>query len=141
MNPSFISQRSRHESTNDSLQLNKESSNDPDIANFKDLVQQVTPTYGPNLPKSQIKATWLSHASFLVEMPSQDLGTTDSAKSDLDTTDSAKDVKDTERGRGIRVLFDPAFSNRCSPFQSFGGNVRFSRMSLFIWHHRSGMGY
>ncbi|KAF8970885.1 N-acyl-phosphatidylethanolamine-hydrolyzing phospholipase D [Flammula alnicola] len=44
----------------------------------------------------KIKATWLGHACFLVELPS------------------------SEKGRGVRILFDPVFSDRCSPSQWIG---------------------
>ncbi|KAJ6603699.1 beta-lactamase superfamily domain-containing protein, partial [Mycena sp. CBHHK59/15] len=44
-----------------------------------------------------IKATWLGHACFLVELPSATAGL-----------------------RGARILFDPVFSDRCSPTQWIG---------------------
>ncbi|KAG6878022.1 hypothetical protein C0993_000803 [Termitomyces sp. T159_Od127] len=48
--------------------------------------------------KDNIKSTWLGHACFLVEMPSR-----------------------SEFGdRGARILFDPVFSDRCSPSQWIG---------------------
>ncbi|KAG8896179.1 hypothetical protein FRC00_006345, partial [Tulasnella sp. 408] len=50
--------------------------------------------------KSSMKATWLGHACFLLELPSPDGAT-----------------------RGARILFDPVFSHRCSPF-SFMGPAR-----------------
>jgi hypothetical protein len=71
----------------------------------------VTPTWGVDLPAHQVKATWLSHAAFLVEMPREV---------------EAVDTK-PEGVKGLTVLFDPAFSDRCSPTQLFGGNLRFSR--------------
>ncbi|KAF8181708.1 N-acyl-phosphatidylethanolamine-hydrolyzing phospholipase D [Mycena galopus ATCC 62051] len=46
---------------------------------------------------SKIKATWLGHACFLVELPSTAAGV-----------------------RGARILFDPVFSDRCSPSQWIG---------------------
>ncbi|KAJ6498742.1 N-acyl-phosphatidylethanolamine-hydrolyzing phospholipase D, partial [Mycena sanguinolenta] len=45
----------------------------------------------------KIKATWLGHACFLVELPSSTAGV-----------------------RGARILFDPVFSDRCSPSQWIG---------------------
>ncbi|KAJ7793706.1 N-acyl-phosphatidylethanolamine-hydrolyzing phospholipase D [Mycena olivaceomarginata] len=45
----------------------------------------------------KIKATWLGHACFLVELPSTVAGV-----------------------RGARILFDPVFSDRCSPSQWVG---------------------
>ncbi|GLB43038.1 putative beta-lactamase superfamily domain containing protein [Lyophyllum shimeji] len=49
--------------------------------------------------KDKIKSTWLGHACFLVEMPSRSSNTGD---------------------RGARILFDPVFSDRCSPSQWVG---------------------
>ncbi|KAJ6594813.1 beta-lactamase superfamily domain-containing protein [Mycena capillaripes] len=60
------------------------------------------PTWGAD-PKlvaenaHKIKATWLGHACFLVELPSSTVGV-----------------------RGARILFDPVFSDRCSPSQWIG---------------------
>ncbi|KAJ6483934.1 N-acyl-phosphatidylethanolamine-hydrolyzing phospholipase D [Mycena sanguinolenta] len=45
----------------------------------------------------KIQATWLGHACFLVELPSSTAGV-----------------------RGARILFDPVFSDRCSPTQWVG---------------------
>lgn len=45
----------------------------------------------------QIKATWLGHACFLVELPTA-----------------------STHSRGARILFDPVFSSRCSPSQLMG---------------------
>jgi N-acyl-phosphatidylethanolamine-hydrolysing phospholipase D len=53
----------------------------------------------------KIKATWLGHACFLVELPSSTAGV-----------------------RGARILFDPVFSDRCSPSQWIGPK-RFTRKS------------
>lgn len=60
----------------------------------KGLVSVKKPDWGASSP-SKLKATWLGHASFLVE------------------TSSAN-------GRGVRILFDPVFSERTSPVQWFG---------------------
>jgi len=49
------------------------------------------------IPGDAIKSTWLGHACFLVEFPSRHTG-----------------------GRGVRVLFDPVWSDRCSPSQLVG---------------------
>ncbi|KAG8971361.1 hypothetical protein FRC05_011123 [Tulasnella sp. 425] len=54
----------------------------------------------PDANKSTMKATWLGHACFLLELPSPD-----------------------GAARGVRILFDPVFSHRCSPF-SFMGPAR-----------------
>ncbi|KAK0229658.1 Metallo-hydrolase/oxidoreductase [Armillaria nabsnona] len=57
-----------------------------------------TPTWGTEEDhKGQIKATWLGHACFLVELPFV-----------------------ASLGRGARILFDPVFSDRCSPTQFLG---------------------
>ncbi|TFK62699.1 N-acyl-phosphatidylethanolamine-hydrolyzing phospholipase D [Pluteus cervinus] len=48
--------------------------------------------------KDKIISTWLGHACFLVEMPKR--------------SDAAS--------RGVRILFDPVFSDRCSPSQLVG---------------------
>ncbi|KAK0191851.1 Metallo-hydrolase/oxidoreductase [Armillaria mellea] len=57
-----------------------------------------TPTWGTEEEhQGEIKATWLGHACFLVELPFV-----------------------AELGRGARVLFDPVFSDRCSPTQFLG---------------------
>lgn len=48
--------------------------------------------------REKIKATWLGHACFLVELP----------------------VRSPDVGRGARILFDPVFSDRCSPSQIIG---------------------
>ncbi|KAF7322130.1 Zn-dependent hydrolase oxidoreductase family [Mycena kentingensis (nom. inval.)] len=50
----------------------------------------------------RIKATWLGHACFLVELPSSTVGV-----------------------RGPRILFDPVFSDRCAPSQ-WAGPKRFT---------------
>ncbi|KAJ7090814.1 beta-lactamase superfamily domain-containing protein [Mycena belliarum] len=71
----------------------------------KETIAQIPiqkPTWGTD-PKlvaenaNKIKATWLGHACFLVELPSSTVGV-----------------------RGARILFDPVFSDRCSPSQWAG---------------------
>lgn len=72
-------------------------------------INQIFPIHVPDFGASfhanpdDIKATWLGHACFLVEFP-----------------------KEAGQERGIRVLFDPVFSNRCSPF-SWIGPARYTR--------------
>ncbi|KZV81421.1 Metallo-hydrolase/oxidoreductase, partial [Exidia glandulosa HHB12029] len=56
-----------------------------------------TPTWGKGADDSAIKATWLGHACFLVELP-----------------------REEGKERGVRILFDPVFSHRCSPSQLIG---------------------
>ncbi|KAG9037754.1 hypothetical protein FRB95_004040 [Tulasnella sp. JGI-2019a] len=74
------------------------------------LKQQV-PTWGLTTPSNlsspskdpkKIKSTWLGHACFLLELPAPD-----------------------GAERGARILFDPVFSHRCSPF-SFAGPARYT---------------
>ncbi|OCH93534.1 N-acyl-phosphatidylethanolamine-hydrolyzing phospholipase D [Obba rivulosa] len=55
------------------------------------------PTWGVGSDPAALKATWLGHACYLVEFPTPQDAT-----------------------RGLRVLFDPALSHRCSPFQWMG---------------------
>jgi N-acyl-phosphatidylethanolamine-hydrolysing phospholipase D len=68
-----------------------------------------TPNWGSKSsqaqPENSIKTTWLGHACFLVEFPSRTNAT---------------------GARGVRLLFDPVFSDRCSPF-TFLGPKRFTR--------------
>ncbi|KAJ6468101.1 Metallo-hydrolase/oxidoreductase [Mycena vitilis] len=73
----------------------------------KDSIAQIPiqkPTWGTDANSKlvaenahKIKATWLGHACFLVELPSTTAGV-----------------------RGARILFDPVFSDRCSPSQWVG---------------------
>ncbi len=72
-------------------------------ADIETLLKFQTPTWGSESNKKELKATWLGHACFLVELP---------------TPEGAN--------RGARILFDPVFSHRCSPF-SFMGPARFTR--------------
>jgi len=97
---------------------------------IKTLIPKQTPTWGTEPGnESNAKATWLgyaiiylgeveswfirlcfgyfySHACYLVELP---------------TPPGA--------ARGVRIIFDPVFSKRCSPFQSLGP-ARFIGMSV-----------
>ena len=56
----------------------------------------------------EIKATWLGHACFLVELPAP-APASENFKSDIGAP-----------ARGPRILFDPVFSHRCSPSQLIG---------------------
>jgi len=62
-----------------------------------------------------LKATWLGHASFFVELPARAA------------------AEDAERipGRGPRILFDPIFSKRCSPVK-LPGFDRFTRQFYLV---------
>ncbi|KAJ9095263.1 hypothetical protein QFC21_005629 [Naganishia friedmannii] len=59
---------------------------------------------GKSIPAEQIKATWLGHACFLLELPST-----------------------TPGQRGVRLLLDPVFSDRCSP-SAWVGPKRFTKV-------------
>ncbi|MCJ1282570.1 hypothetical protein MMC26_001894 [Xylographa opegraphella] len=54
-------------------------------------VTVIKPTFLPTRSTSSLRATWLGHACYFLEFPS-----------------------------GLRVLFDPVFSERCSPFTWLG---------------------
>ncbi|KIJ47263.1 hypothetical protein M422DRAFT_28926 [Sphaerobolus stellatus SS14] len=58
----------------------------------------------------KIKATWMGHASFFVEFPSRAIVSSS-------VSGETSIIKTT---RGARVLFDPIFSERCSPIQWAG---------------------
>ncbi|KAF5341994.1 hypothetical protein D9611_001532 [Ephemerocybe angulata] len=86
----------------------------PDPKAVAETLPLRTPTWGAEVdsksqknPQDSIRATWLGHACFLVEFPSH--GTTSS-----------------EGNRGVRILFDPVFSDRCSPM-SFMGPKRYTQ--------------
>jgi N-acyl-phosphatidylethanolamine-hydrolysing phospholipase D len=64
--------------------------------------------------EDKIKSTWLGHACFLVEMPARNL-LPEGAQTGLPA-------------RGARILFDPVFSERCSPVQ-IAGPKRFTSES------------
>jgi N-acyl-phosphatidylethanolamine-hydrolysing phospholipase D len=73
-------------------------SNGPKIPKDIDNILPVrAPTWGKSPDKFKIQATWLGHACFFLEMPAPDNAL-----------------------RGARVLFDPVFSDRCSPSQWIG---------------------
>ncbi|KAI0827727.1 N-acyl-phosphatidylethanolamine-hydrolyzing phospholipase D [Trametes gibbosa] len=55
------------------------------------------PDWGATLSPDGVKATWLGHASFLVELPTP-----------------------AGAARGPRILFDPVLSHRCAPVQWAG---------------------
>jgi L-ascorbate metabolism protein UlaG (beta-lactamase superfamily) len=65
-------------------------------------VPVVKPLFLASRATKELRATWLGHACYLVEFPS-----------------------------GLRVLFDPVFSQRCSPF-SWLGPKRFTEMPCDI---------
>ncbi|KAF2860944.1 Metallo-hydrolase/oxidoreductase [Piedraia hortae CBS 480.64] len=68
----------------------------PNGERSEELVRVQRPDWGSN-QKDRLRATWLGHASFLIETPA-----------------------DEGCERGIRILCDPVFSDRTSPLQFFG---------------------
>ncbi|KAJ6512235.1 Metallo-hydrolase/oxidoreductase [Mycena vitilis] len=74
--------------------------------NMSSLLPTRTPTweFDGEDAATKIKATWMGHASFYVELPARA------------STDGV--IKSTKRGP--RVVFDPIFSERCSPIQWAG---------------------
>lgn len=75
-----------------------------------ELVKVRTPDWGRSIPgwQDKLKATWLGHAGFLVELP---------------CTPQPDGTTKTERG--VRILFDAVFDERFSPV-SFAGPKRFT---------------
>jgi len=67
-----------------------------DGSRSEELVKVIKPDFGKE-KKDKLRATWLGHASVLVEFPAA-----------------------TGAERGVRVLFDPVFSERTSPSSWFG---------------------
>ncbi|EME82064.1 uncharacterized protein MYCFIDRAFT_203906 [Pseudocercospora fijiensis CIRAD86] len=68
----------------------------PNGARSEQLVKVLKPHWGET-QRERLRATWIGHASFLVETPAP-----------------------PGQDRGIRVLFDPVFSERTSPFTWLG---------------------
>jgi N-acyl-phosphatidylethanolamine-hydrolysing phospholipase D len=68
----------------------------PNGTRSEELVRVVTPGFGAD-KKDKLRATWMGHASVLVEFPAA-----------------------SRAERGVRVLFDPVFSERTSPSNWFG---------------------
>jgi N-acyl-phosphatidylethanolamine-hydrolysing phospholipase D len=68
----------------------------PNGTRSEELVKVIKPDFGDK-KKEKLRATWLGHASVLVEFPAA-IGTE----------------------RGVRILFDPVFSERTSPSTWFG---------------------
>jgi hypothetical protein len=77
---------------------------------------------GRALDTGKLKTTWLGHACFLVEFPIREAG------GPIAGGDSQQEKAQLQK-RGLRVLFDPVFSDRCSPSQLVGPK-RFTRESL-----------
>jgi len=106
---SFLSLRSIHSERRNDNQLAMDipfapSPTPSDIASIP-----VRKTEWTDQNPDKLKATWLGHACFLIEFPLP---------------------KDSQQTRGARVLFDPAFSDRCSPVPV--GLKRFTRKPCLL---------
>lgn len=79
----------------------------------KELVTVRKPDWGRNGEQNgqKLKATWIGHASWLIET---------SQKSASASTSEDKSLNDAGMSRGVRILLDPVFSERTSPVQWFG---------------------
>ncbi|OJT12399.1 N-acyl-phosphatidylethanolamine-hydrolyzing phospholipase D [Trametes pubescens] len=66
-------------------------------ADLSSRIPSRTPDWAPANASNGLKATWLGHACFLVELPTP-----------------------AGAARGPRILFDPVLSHRCSPVQWIG---------------------
>ncbi|KAI7466353.1 Metallo-hydrolase/oxidoreductase [Hortaea werneckii] len=80
----------------------------PDGSRSGELVKVRKPDWGVERGE-KLRATWIGHASFLVEFPV-------AAAAAVEGTGGAEQ----QQQRGIRVLCDPVFSERTSPFQWLG---------------------
>ncbi|RMZ02176.1 hypothetical protein D0860_07312 [Hortaea werneckii] len=92
----------------------------PNGTRSDELVRIRQPDWGWDR-KEKLRATWIGHASFLVEFPV----VTNAAATDAGTTTTAAGGAAAGTGaehqqRGIRVLCDPVFSERTSPVQWLG---------------------
>ncbi|THH12123.1 hypothetical protein EW145_g211 [Phellinidium pouzarii] len=76
-------------------------------------VPVVKPTWGADSSNNKIKATWLGHACFMVELP---------------VRPATAGAGSSSPSRGARILFDPVFSERCAPI----GFSRFTKMPCAI---------
>lgn len=74
----------------------------PDLDNIDAFVQQQTPDFTP--PLRGAKATWLGHACVLLQF-----------------------APEGDEKRGLNILFDPVFGQRCGPNQYFGAPKRYTR--------------
>jgi N-acyl-phosphatidylethanolamine-hydrolysing phospholipase D len=80
---------------------------DSELVNAETLIPQVKASFAhPANSSHKLKATWLGHACYLLEFPSE-----------------------KEGQKGLTVLLDPVFSQRCSPF-TWMGPSRYTRESL-----------
>ena len=82
----------------------------------QELVGIQKPDWGASIHQghTKLKATWIGHASWLVETPTVIQDTQDLP------VESGNQQAAQGSSRGIRVLFDPVFSERTSPFTFIG---------------------
>ena len=89
-----------------------------------ELVKVQTPTWGhEESNKTKLKATWIGHASWLIEFPA----TKSTPRKGL----IGKEAATTLTHRGVTVLVDPVFADRTSPTR-FLGPKRYSPLPCSI---------
>ena len=109
-----------------------------DMPRADEIIPRMKPTWGDDLPSTaqagdKVKVTWMGHAAALAEMPLDRAAVADPqpAKGDaasVKTETTKVDVttsgagKGTGKERGVTILFDPAFSKKCSPTQWIGSS-------------------
>lgn len=87
----------------------------PNGTRSDELVKVRKPDWGVNR-KEKLRATWIGHASFLIEFPVANAAATAATAGKGGGGAGAKQ----QQQRGIRVLCDPVFSERTSPVQWLG---------------------
>lgn len=75
--------------------------------------QRTSFTYDPDT-QDRLKVAWLGHASMFLEFPSS------SSSPPPSSSTAVHDGRAGSTSRGLRVLCDPVFSERCSPTQLVG---------------------
>lgn len=96
----------------------------PVPADSRELVHVRTPDWGRNgthNPGNKMKATWLGHAGFFVEMP---ISKSTAAGKEVQASREANGPE-SWRQQGIGILIDAVFADRMSPV-SFAGPKRFT---------------
>jgi N-acyl-phosphatidylethanolamine-hydrolysing phospholipase D len=99
-----------------------------------EIIPRMKPTWGDDQAgnEGKIKVTWMGHAAALAEMP-LDPTRQKAAGQGGNAGDAASVMTDPKekagkKERGVTILFDPAFSKKCSPTQWFG-STRYQRES------------
>ncbi|KIY48261.1 Metallo-hydrolase/oxidoreductase [Fistulina hepatica ATCC 64428] len=85
--------------------------------NIKELMPVHKPVFSDISPQ-KLKATWLGHACFLLDLPARSVVSLAQSASPGDNQTNVEQAGSPSRG--IRILFDPVFSERCSPSQWMG---------------------